>query len=227
MNRELDKIPGALWNFSQPIADNMEEAVSGVKGQLAIKIYGDDLKTLEAKGGEIVNVMRSIKGVADLGLFRVIGQPNLEFRWTAPKPRATVSMSPTFRTRSRRRWAARPSSQVLQGEQRYDLVVRYQAPYRSTKEAMENIRLLAPSGRAGGARPTLRRAGSRRRFGDLSRRRTRVTWPSSTAWKGAIWAARWKKRLQKVHEAGEAPGRVPHRLGRRIRKREAFAEAPR
>ena len=50
MDRELEKIPGALWNFSQPIADNMEEAVSGVKGQLAIKIYGDDLKTLEAQG---------------------------------------------------------------------------------------------------------------------------------------------------------------------------------
>ena len=79
MDRELEKIPGALWNFSQPIADNMEEAVSGVKGQLAIKIYGDDLKTLEAKGDEIVNVMRTIPGVADLGLFRVIGQPNLKF----------------------------------------------------------------------------------------------------------------------------------------------------
>ena len=79
MDRELEKIPGALWNFSQPIADNMEEAVSGVKGQLAIKIYGDDLKTLEAKGDEIVSVMRTVPGVADLGLFRVIGQPNLEF----------------------------------------------------------------------------------------------------------------------------------------------------
>ncbi len=44
MNRELEKIPGVIWNFSQPIADNMEEAVSGVKGELAIKIYGDDLQ---------------------------------------------------------------------------------------------------------------------------------------------------------------------------------------
>jgi cobalt-zinc-cadmium resistance protein CzcA len=79
MDRELEKIPGALWNFSQPIADNMEEAVSGVKGQLAIKIYGDDLQTLEAKGDEIVNVLRHIRGIADLGLFRVIGQPNMEF----------------------------------------------------------------------------------------------------------------------------------------------------
>src|SRR5262249_46322875 len=53
MDHELERLPGALWNFSQPIADNMEEAVSGVKGQLAIKIYGDDLRTLETKGEEI------------------------------------------------------------------------------------------------------------------------------------------------------------------------------
>ena len=77
MNRELGKIPGAIWNFSQPIADNMEEAVSGVKGELAIKVFGDDLKTLEAKGDQIVNIMRTVRGIQDLGLFRVIGQPNL------------------------------------------------------------------------------------------------------------------------------------------------------
>src|ERR1700730_6515634 len=50
MNQQLEKIPGVIWGFSQPIQDNMEEAVSGVKGQLSVKIYGDDLKTLEAKG---------------------------------------------------------------------------------------------------------------------------------------------------------------------------------
>ena len=76
MNRELGKIPGAIWSFSQPISDNLEEAVSGVKGALAGKIYGDDLKTLEATGDEIVEVLR---GVEDLGLFRVLGQPNLDF----------------------------------------------------------------------------------------------------------------------------------------------------
>ena len=57
----------------------MEEAVSGVKGQLATKIYGDDLRVLEEKGQEIVNIMRHIKGIKDLGLFRVVGQPNLNF----------------------------------------------------------------------------------------------------------------------------------------------------
>jgi hypothetical protein len=77
MNRELEKIPGVTWGFSQPISDNMEEAVSGVKGELAIKVFGDDLRTLEAKADEIMGVMRGIKGIQDLGLFRVIGQPNL------------------------------------------------------------------------------------------------------------------------------------------------------
>ena len=62
MNRELEKIPGVIWNFSQPIADNMEEAVSGVKGELAIKVFGDDLKTLEDKGDQIVGIMRRSRG---------------------------------------------------------------------------------------------------------------------------------------------------------------------
>src|SRR6202034_2124572 len=70
MSHELEHIPGALWNFSQPIADNMEEAVSGVKGQLATKIYGNDLKTLEDTGEQVVKIMRQINGIEDLGIFR-------------------------------------------------------------------------------------------------------------------------------------------------------------
>src|SRR5262249_38672987 len=75
MTRELSKIPGATWNFSQPIADNMEEAVSGVKGQLATKIYGDELKVLEDKADQIVRIMRGIGGIEDLSVLRVLGQP--------------------------------------------------------------------------------------------------------------------------------------------------------
>jgi cobalt-zinc-cadmium resistance protein CzcA len=146
MDRELEKIPGGLWNFSQPIADNMEEAVSGVKGQLAIKIYGSDLKTLEGKGSEIVSVMRTIPGVADLGLFRVIGQPNLQFdidRQEAGRYGLSVSdVQDAIETAV----GGKAVTQVLDGEQRYDLVVRYDTPYRNTKEAIERIRMVAPSG---------------------------------------------------------------------------------
>jgi cobalt-zinc-cadmium resistance protein CzcA len=79
LNRELEKIPGVNWGFSQPIEDNMEEAVSGVKGELATKVYGDDLRVLEGKADQIVNTMRQVKGIEDLGVFRVLGQPNINF----------------------------------------------------------------------------------------------------------------------------------------------------
>ncbi len=146
MDRALEKIPGALWNFSQPIADNMEEAVSGVKGQLAIKIYGDDLHTLESKGQEIVNVMRTVRGVADLGLFRVIGQPNLQLKVDRKKAaRYGINVS-DVQDAIETAVGGKAVGQVLQGEQRYDLVVRYEAPFRSTIDQVENIRLVAPSG---------------------------------------------------------------------------------
>jgi cobalt-zinc-cadmium resistance protein CzcA len=146
MDRQLENLPGALWNFSQPIADNMEEAVSGVKGQLAIKIYGDDLKTLEATAEKIVSVMHTVPGIADLGLFRVIGQPNLEFEVDRERAARYGINVADVQDAIETAVGGKAVSQVLQGEQRYDLVVRYQAPYRDTRESIENIRLLTPSG---------------------------------------------------------------------------------
>jgi cobalt-zinc-cadmium resistance protein CzcA len=146
MNRELQKIPGVVWGFSQPIADNMEEAVSGVKGQLATKVYGDDLKILEEKADQIAAVMRQVKGIEDLGVFRVLGQPNLNItvdRAQAARHQINVAdVHDAIQTAV----GGNALTQVLRGEQRYDLVMRYLPEYRSTREAIENIRLLAPSG---------------------------------------------------------------------------------
>ncbi len=146
MNRELTKIPGVIWNFSQPISDNVEEAVSGVKGELAVKIYGDDLKTLEALGDQVVGIMGSVRGVEDLGLFRVIGQPNLNFtvdRVAAARYGINVSdIQDAIQTAV----GGNAVTQVLKGEARYDLTARYQDQYRNTTEAIQNIRLPSPSG---------------------------------------------------------------------------------
>jgi heavy metal efflux system protein len=146
MDRELEKIPGVDWGFSQPIEDNMEEAVSGVKGELATKIYGDDLKVLEGKADQIVNTMRQVKGVEDLGVFHVIGQPNINFevdREQAARHQINVAdIQDAIQTAA----GGGALTQVLQGEARYDLVLRYLPQYRTTKEALENIRLLSPSG---------------------------------------------------------------------------------
>jgi heavy metal efflux system protein len=146
MNHELEKIPGVIWNFSQPISDNLEEAVSGVKGALAVKLYGDDLKTLEEKGDQIVDVMRGVKGVEDLGLFRVLGQPNLDFQVDRDQAaRFGINVS-DVQDAIQTAVGGNALTQVLVGEQRYDLVMRYLPQYRDTKEAIEKIRLLSPTG---------------------------------------------------------------------------------
>src|ERR1700682_2977339 len=146
MDREVEKIPGAIWNFSQPISDNMEEAVSGVKGELAIKVYGDDLKTLEEKGDQIVGVMRTVDGVQDLGLFRVLGQPNLNFTVDRQAAARYQINSSDVQDAIQTAIGGNALTQVLQGEQRYDLVMRYLPTYRSSREAIEHTRLVAPSG---------------------------------------------------------------------------------
>jgi heavy metal efflux system protein len=146
MQRQLDKIPGVVWGFSQPIEDNMEEAVSGVKGELATKVYGDDLKVLEEKADQIVNLMSAINGIEDLGVFRVLGQPNLNVtvdREAAARYQINVAdIQDAIQTAV----GGNALTQVLQGEARYDLVLRYLPQYRDTKEAIEKIRLLSPSG---------------------------------------------------------------------------------
>src|SRR5271169_3830924 len=146
MQRELDKIPGALWGFSQPIEDNMEEAVSGVKGELATKVYGDKLKVLEGKADEVTAVMRQIPGIEDLGVFRVLGQPNLNVtvdRDAAARYQINVAdVQDAIQTAV----GGNALTQVLQEEARYDLVLRYLPQYRDTQEAIEKIRLLSPTG---------------------------------------------------------------------------------
>jgi heavy metal efflux system protein len=146
MQRELDKIPGVVWGFSQPIEDNMEEAVSGVKGELATKVYGDDLHILEDKADQIVAIMRNVKGIQDLGVFRVLEQPNLNIivdRAAAARYQINVAdVQDAIQTAV----GGTALTQVLQGEARYDLTLRYLPQYRDTKEAIQKIRLLSPSG---------------------------------------------------------------------------------
>jgi len=146
MNKELDKIPGVVWGFSQPIEDNMEEAISGVKGELSAKVYGDDLHVLESKAEEIRNVMAGVRGITDLGVFHVTGQPTENFivdRAAAARYQINVAdVQDAINTAV----GGNALTQVLQGEARYDLVLRYLPQYRNTRQAIENVRLLAPTG---------------------------------------------------------------------------------
>src|SRR5271165_124091 len=146
MNRALEKYPGAIWNFSQPIEDNVGETLTGTKGSLALKIFGDDLKTLERKGEEVASVMSGIPGMHDVKLLRDFGQPNLNLtvdRGQAARFGINVA---DIQDAVQTAIGGNAVSQVLQGEARYDVVVRYQSPYRNTAEAIARTRLLSPTG---------------------------------------------------------------------------------
>ena len=146
IDKQLSQFPGVIWNYSQPISDNMEEAVSGVKGELAVKLYGDNLRTLEHKAEEIQTQMATVKGIEDLGIFRIVGQPNLNYtvdRDAAARWGINVA---DIQDAVQTAVGANAVTQMQQGEARFDVTLRYQQQYRDTPEAIENIRLLSPSG---------------------------------------------------------------------------------
>jgi len=146
MDEALGKLPGVIWNFSQPISDNVEEAVSGVKGELAVKLFGRDLQTLEQKAEEMQSVMRQIPGVADLGTFEVRGQPNVNLVVDrAAADRFGINVS-DIQDAAECAVGGKAVSQILIGEERFDLTVRYQPEFRQTIDDIEKIRILAPSG---------------------------------------------------------------------------------
>ena len=146
MSRAVEKYPGAVWNFSQPIEDNVGETMTGTMGALALKIFGDDLKLLEQKGEEITAVISAIPGMHDVKLLRDFGQPNLNFtidrRQAARYGINVTDIQDAVQTAV----GGNAVSQILEGEARYDVVVRYQEPFRNTRQAIENVRLLSPSG---------------------------------------------------------------------------------
>ena len=146
MNRAVQKYPGAIWNFSQPIEDNVGETMTGTKGSLALKIFGDDLKLLEQKGEEVTALMSSIPGMHDVKLLRDFGQPNLDLTIDR-KQAARFGINVTdIQDAVQTAVGGNAVSQVLIGEQRYDVVPRYLEPYRNTQQAIEKVRLLSPSG---------------------------------------------------------------------------------
>jgi heavy metal efflux system protein len=147
MNQELSqKFPGVSWGFSQPIEDNMEEAVSGVKGELATKVYGSDLHVLEDEANKVAGVMSQVPGIADLGVLNVTGQPDLDYevdRQAAARWQINVA---DIQNAIQTAVGGNAITQVLKGEEVYNLTLRYLPEYRNTQDAINNIRLLSPSG---------------------------------------------------------------------------------
>jgi cobalt-zinc-cadmium resistance protein CzcA len=145
----LKGIPGITFNFSQVIQDNVEEAMSGVKGENSIKVFGPDLKTMEAKALEIEHVMQQIKGVKDLGIFRLLGQPNLLIQVDREAAARYGLRVADVNAVVQAAVGGQAVTQVYEGERLFDLVVRFLPEFRQDVDAIGNILVSTPDGSRG------------------------------------------------------------------------------
>jgi len=142
----LKDIPGIIFNFSQVIQDNVEEAMSGVKGENSIKLFGPDLKTMEAIATEIERVMQQIKGVKDLGIFRLVGQPNLLIQVDREASARYGLQVADVNAVVQAAVGGQAVTQVYEGERLFDLVVRFLPEFRQDVDAIGNILVSTPDG---------------------------------------------------------------------------------
>jgi heavy metal efflux system protein len=146
MDAQLEKFPGVDFNFSQNIQDNVEEAMSGVKGENSLKLFGDDIDVLVEKAGEIRDVMAGVKGVADLAVFQETGQPELLVSIDRAASARYGLMAGDVNAAVQAAVGGLAATQILQGDRRFDFVLRYRPEFRRTPEAIRNILLPTPDG---------------------------------------------------------------------------------
>ena len=146
IEERLKTIPGVIFNFSQVIQDNVEEAMSGVKGENSIKLFGADLKTMETLAGQIEKQMHQIHGVKDLGIFRLLGQPNLLIKVDRQASARYGLQVSDVNAVVQAAIGGQAVTQVYEGERLFDLVVRFLPEYRQDVEAISNILVSTPDG---------------------------------------------------------------------------------
>jgi cobalt-zinc-cadmium resistance protein CzcA len=139
MDTQLKKIPGAVFNYSQPIRDNVEEAVAGVNASLAVNIFGPDFDVLDHKADEVLKVLKTVKGIDDLGVLRNLGQP--EFRIELDQRKMALYGVATADANAVIEMAigGKAATELYEGERRFDIRVRYQKQFRDTQDKIENL----------------------------------------------------------------------------------------
>ncbi|MBV8123929.1 MAG: efflux RND transporter permease subunit, partial [Paucibacter sp.] len=136
-----DALPGVGFNFSQYIQDNVEEAISGVKGANSVKIIGPNLETLEKLAVDVQNEMSQVHGVADLGIFRVLGQPNLNIKVNRDKAARYGLNTGDVNTVIQATMGGAVASTVLEGDRQFNMTVRAAPEFRSSLESISDIKV--------------------------------------------------------------------------------------
>ena len=146
IERELSVLPGITFNFSQAIQDNVQEAMSGVKGENAIKLFGSDLHVLEEQAARIKQVMEQVPGVKDLGVFHLLGQPNLMIEVDRQACARYGLKVGDVNSVVQAAIGGQAVTQVYEGEKWFDLVVRFKPEYRRDADAIGDIQVSTPEG---------------------------------------------------------------------------------
>lgn len=139
MNVKLSKLPGIVLNFSQPIMDNVEEAVSGVKGSIVVKVYGDSLNYMENKVDEVYGILKGVKGIEDLGVLRSIGLPELDINLNQQKMAQYGVTTTDANSVIAMAIGGQAASTLYEGVRTYDIRVRFPEAFRKTPSDIGNL----------------------------------------------------------------------------------------
>lgn len=146
MNEKLSVFPGVQLNFSQVIQDNVEEAISGVKGEIAVKIFGDDLKILQEKADQVVHVLKGTRGSTDVAAEQQAGLAQAVIQVDRSKIARYGITVDAVENVIEIAVGGKTASQVLEGNKRFDIAVRTQKDFRSSVAAIENLGVQSPEG---------------------------------------------------------------------------------
>jgi cobalt-zinc-cadmium resistance protein CzcA len=146
MNKSLSVIPGADLNFSQPITDNIEEAVSGVKGSICVKIFGDSLNYMEDKADQVYNVLKTVRGIEDLGVIKNLGQPELDIDLDQQKMAIYGVATADANAVIEMAIGGKAASQLYEGIEKFDIRLRIPEQYRRSETDIGNLMVPTESG---------------------------------------------------------------------------------
>ena len=146
MNKKLDKFPGVVFNFSQPIMDNVEEAVSGVKGSIVVKLFGEDLSYLDKKADSVYDIMKNIKGIDDIGVIKSEGQPELHIELDQEKMALYGVATADCNAVIEMAIGGKAASTFYEGYKKFDIRIRFLPEFRKTEKEIGDLMVPTQSG---------------------------------------------------------------------------------
>jgi heavy metal efflux system protein len=146
IQKKLEAFPGIIFNYTQPAEDAVDEAETGLKSALAVKIFGQDLTVLEEKATQVRNILQKVPGIKEITLVRELGQPSLTITPDRGKmARYGLNVS-DINTMVETAMGGKAASQVIHGEKQFDLVVRMQEKFRKDQTSIKNLLIATPDG---------------------------------------------------------------------------------